>query len=484
MKVLALLLALALAGCAVGPDFTPPAAPGVAGYVRGGDPAQTPVGEGRAQRFVPDAPVPADWWRMFGSAELDRAMADALDANPTLQVAEANLRAADASVHAGAGIFYPQVAAQAGAARQTSTPARLGVNAAPAIFNVLSLGATVSYSLDVFGGNRRAVEGLAAQAEAQRQAVGTAWLALTGNYVNTAIAQAGYAAQIEATEALIRLVRDQVDVTHAQVDAGTATYASELALVTQLAELEATLPPLQQRMDQADHLLATLAGRYPADAAPLDVRLDSLTLPGDLPRVLPADLVRRRPDVMAAQARLHAASADIGVATAAMLPNIVLSAGYGREGTRTADLFRAGGGVWSLAGSLVAPVFEGGTLYYQRQAAVARWEAAQADYRQVALAAFAQVADALQALDHDAVLVDVQDRAQGAAKRLLDSVQANYQAGTAGYLQVLVANAQYQQAIIGYLQARTQRLQDTALLYLALGGGWKPDAAPQASVTP
>jgi NodT family efflux transporter outer membrane factor (OMF) lipoprotein len=471
------MLAFALAGCAVGPDFAPPPVPSVRDYVRGGDAAATPPGEGQVQRFATGAPVPDAWWRMFGSDELDRTVEIAVAANPSLQVAEANLRQADAAVRAGAGVFYPQVAVQAQASRQTTTPVRLGSTVPTGVFNVFTLGATVSYALDLFGGNRRAVESLAAQADAQRYAVGAAWLTLTGTLVNTAIARAGYTAQIAATDELVKVVREQVEITRAQVNAGTATHASELSLVTQLGSLEATIPPLAQRQEQADHLSATLAGRFPSESEPLALALDSIMLPADLPRVLPSELVQRRPDVLAAQALLHAASAEVGVATAAMLPSIALTASYGREGTLPGNLFAAGGGIWGVAASIAAPVFEGGTLYYRRQAAQAQFEAAQANYRQVVLAAFAQVADALRALDHDALTVDAQDRARQAARDLLSEVQANYRAGTAGYLQVLVANAQFEQATIGYIQAHTQRLQDTVALFLALGGGWGRESA-------
>ncbi|QYY32794.1 efflux transporter outer membrane subunit [Cupriavidus pinatubonensis] len=470
---MAVFAVVALCGCAVGPDFVPPEEPAISQYVRGGDASSTPAGDGRAQHFAAGAMVPADWWRMFGSAELDQAVDGALAANPSLQVAEANLRQADAVARSGAGVFYPQVAAQAQASRQTTTPVRLGSSAPPGIFNVFTLGATISYALDLFGGNRRAVEALAAQAEVQRYAVGAAWLTLTGTLVNTAIARAGYAAQIAATDTLVKIVREQVDVTRAQVSAGMTTHASELSLLSQLGSLEATLPPLAQRMDQADHLGATLAGRFPSEAEPLVLSLDSLVLPSDLPRMLPSELVRHRPDVLAAQAELHVAAAQVGVATAAMLPNIVLSASYGREGVQPGSLLGAGGGVWGIAAAAFAPVFQGGTLYFRRRAAQAQFEAAQANYRQVVLAAFAQVADALRALEHDALTVDAQDRARQAAGELMTEVQANYRAGAAGYLQLLVANAQYQQATIGYIQAHTQRLQDTAALFLALGAGWE-----------
>ena len=445
---IAAVLAL-LGGCAVGPDFVRPDPAVPASFTRGGDAVRTTPGDGVSQRFADVSALPADWWRMFGSAALDGAVADALAANPTLQAAQANLR-------------------QAG---PTS------------IFNLFALNATVSYTLDLFGLNRRAVEALSAQADLQRQTLGAAYLALTGNLVNTVVAQAGYAAQIQATTELAALVREQVVITRAQVQAGTAAHASELSLAVQLASLEATLPPLRQKLEQTDHLAATLSGHYPAEGEPVAVTLETSRLPADIPRLLPAELVRRRPDVLLAEAQLHVANAEVGVATAAMFPAITLSVGYGRDSLQIGSLFGGNSAVWSLGAGLTAPLFHGGELYYRRQAAVAQLEAAQAGYRQVVLAAFGQVADALRALEHDGELVAATGQARDLAHEALQELQANFQAGTAGYLQVLVADAQYHQADIGYLQARTQRLQDTVALFLALGGGWDASAA-QAQARP
>ncbi|MGO4813427.1 efflux transporter outer membrane subunit [Cupriavidus sp. 2MCAB6] len=473
---IAAVLAL-LGGCAVGPDFVRPDPAVPASFTRGGDAARTPAGDGVSQRFTDASALPADWWRMFGSTALDSAMDAALAGNPTLQVAQANLRQSEAAMRAGAGVFYPQLDATAGATRQAATPVRFGQSVPSSVFNLFSLTATVSYTLDLFGLNRRAVEALSAQVDLQRQTLGATYLALTGNLVNTVVAQAGYAAQIQATTELAALVREQVEITRAQVRAGTAAHVSELSLAVQLASLEATLPPLRQRLEQADHLAATLSGRYPAEGEPVAVTLETLRLPADIPRVLPAELVRRRPDVLLAEAQLHAASAEVGVATAAMFPAITLSAGYGRDSLQIGSLFGGNSAVWSLGAGITAPLFHGGGLYYRRQAAVAQWDAAQAGYRQVVLAAFGQVADALRALEHDGELVAATRQARDVAYEALQELQANFQAGTAGYLQVLVANAQYHQADIGYLQARTQRLQDTVALFLALGGGWDAGAA-------
>lgn len=472
-----------LGGCAVGPDFARPDPAVPASFTRGGDAAQTPSGDGVSQRFVDASVLPAQWWRMFGSAALDGAMAEALDGNPSLRVAQANLRQSEAAMRAGAGVFYPQLDAAAGATRQAASPVRFGQTVPSAVFNLFSLTATVSYTLDLFGLNRRTVEALSAQVDLQQQTLGATYLTLTGNLVNTVVAQAGYSAQIQATIELAALVREQVEITRAQVQAGTAAHVSELSLAVQLASLEATLPPLRQRLEEADHLAATLSGRYPAQGEPVAVTLETLRLPADIPRLLPADLVRRRPDVLLAEAQLHVASAEVGVATAAMFPAITLSAGYGRDSLQIGALFGGNSAVWSLGAGLTAPLFHGGELYYRRQAAVAQLEAAQAGYRQVVLAAFGQVADALRALEHDGELVAATGQARDLAHEALQELQANFQAGAAGYLQVLVADAQYHQADIGYLQARTQRLQDTVALFLALGGGWDASAA-QAQARP
>lgn len=327
-------VALVVPGCAVGPDFHAPPAPGVDRYLRDGEVAQATSADGVAQRFTA-ATVPADWWHALGSPALDLAMEAAITANPGLQQAQANLRAAQDLLRAGAGVFYPQVAGSADVSRQAAVPARLGQTGVPSLFTLWTLGASISYAVDLFGGNRRAVEALAAQAEGQRYAVAAAYLASTGNLVNAVIAHAAYRAQIDTTRSLIAVVREQMEIAHAQVEAGVVAHASELSLAAQLASLEASLPPLEQKRDQAAHLQAVLTGRFPSEADAVDVALNGLQLPADLPSLVPSELVRQRPDVLAAQARLHQASAEVGVATAAMLPSLTLSADYARMSGRS-----------------------------------------------------------------------------------------------------------------------------------------------------
>jgi len=464
--------ALGLSGCAVGPDFVRPEAPGVTRYTPGPAPRTTVAAAGRAQTFTEGARIAADWWRLFGSAKLDAIVAQSLADNPTLQAAEASLRRSQDNLRAGYGVFFPSIDAGAGVGRERSNPAALGSSQPASVFNLLTLSASVSYTLDVWGGNRRALEGLGAQVEADRVTVLGTYLMLSGNAVNAVIAQAAYRAQIQATRDLVTFEKQQIHVAEAQVQAGTVPQSNVLSLRSQLASTEAGLPALQLKVDQADHLLAVLAGRTPGEYAPVPVALGEISLPTDVPVTLPSELVRQRPDILLAEAQLHAANAQIGVATAAMLPSLTLSAGYGVASNTPGTLLSATSSLWNVGAGITAPLFRGATTWYQRKAAIDAHEQATALYRQAVLAAFQQVADTLRALEHDAEALRAQQEAVDTAEEALKLVQFNYEAGIATYLQVLVADGQYLQTKQGYLQAVAQRLQDTVALYVALGGGW------------
>ena len=466
-------LLLFLAGCAVGPDFVRPTPPEFDHYTQGAQPAGTIAADGRAQRFVPGRAPVADWWRLFVSPKLDAVMDEALVNNPNIQAAQASLRQSQDNLRAGYGVFYPQLDAGFGASREKFSPASFGSSTPSSIFNLFTLSATVSYALDVFGGERRAVEGLQAQVDVQRATLIGTYLTLSGNIVNTMIARAAYVEQIAATEQIITLVKEQVGITETQAHAGTVPYANVLSLQSQLASFEASLPPLKQNLSHADHLLATLAGRAPAQWTPPQVALADLTLPAEVPVSLPSELVHQRPDILAAEAQIHSAGADIGVATAALFPSFTLNGTYGQNSTSMNNLFTSSGNFWSIGADVSAPLFHGGTLWFKRKAAQEEYQQTLATYRQTVLAALAQVADALRALEHDAEALQAQRQALETAEEALRLIQANYQAGIVNYLQILTANGQYQQARIGYLQAQAQRLQDTVALFTALGGGWR-----------
>jgi NodT family efflux transporter outer membrane factor (OMF) lipoprotein len=482
-SILWLLAALA-AGCAVGPNYQRPAAPAVGHYANGADPSATVAAHGAAQRFTPGARVAADWWQLFGSDRLDSVVGEALRANPGLEAAEASLRQSEDNLRAGYGIFYPQAEADAAATRQRFSPLKFGSSGSASIFNLFTLSASVSYALDVFGGERRMIEGLHAQVDLQRATEQATYLTLISNIVNTVVARAAYRAEVDATNQLIELQRQQVQLAQVQVSAGTAPYSNVLSLRSQLASTEATVPQLEQRLSQADDLLATLVGRVPAQWSPPDIGLAELTLPEELPVSLPSELVRQRPDVLIAEAAAHGASANVGVATAALLPSVTLSGSYGANSTTTGQLTAAGGRAWDAGAGLTQPLFEGGTLWFHRKAALDQYLQATALYRQVVLGAFAQVADTLRALEHDAAALKAQDESLASAEEALHLVQANYQAGLNTYLDVLSADAQYHQSMITDLQLVAVRYQDTVALYVALGGGWWTEPARAAAPAP
>jgi len=466
---------LLLSACAVGPDFVRPEAPKVTQYNHGGDPKETVAQAGVSQRFDEGVGPAANWWHSFNSKQLDAAVSVGLADNPGLQAAEASLRQSQDNLRAGSGIFYPQLSATFGQTRQKSSPATIGSSAPANIFNLTTLSSSVSYALDIFGGQRRAVEGLAAQVDQQRALTHGAYMMLTGNIVNTSIAIAAYHAQIDKTSQLIDLEKDQISIAEKQYQAGITTYGAVLTLRLQLKALEAALPPLRQKLSQAENLLATLEGKTPAEFQPPTVLLTDISLPRQLPLSLPSELVHQRPDILASEAQLHAASAGIGVATAALFPSFTLNGNYGQTSHTASNLFNSASNIWGLGANVTAPIFKGGTLRAQRRAANDAYEQSLASYKQTVLSAFAQVADIVRALEHDAEVIAIEARAVKDAKLAMDLLKANYQTGTANYLQVMVTDIQYHQAEINYLQAQAQQLQDTTALYVALGGGWTND---------
>ncbi len=460
-----------LSACAVGPDFVRPAAPDVTQYTTD-QVIETVAADGQTQRFSSGAAMAANWWRLFNSTQLDAMLEQAVANNATLQAAEARLRQSQDILRAGHGVFFPQIGAQLGASRERNAPAQQGLQTQGTIFNLVTLSGTINYALDVFGGERRAIEGMQAQSDYQRHQSQAAFLALSANVVNTAIARAGYGAQLRATRELIALEDQQLQAIEVQVRAGTSPYANVLSQRGLIARNEATLAPLEQKFDQSAHLLATLQGVLPSTASLPDIDLSALTLPLDLPLSLPSDLVRQRPDILSAEAQMHAASADIGVATAAMFPSFKLSGSYGAVGSSIATMSKGSDKFWNIGPSVAIPIFSGGSSWFGRRAAIDAHQAAQATYRQTVVSAFAQVADALTALEHDAQALQAQVDAQRAAAEALQQLQANYRAGLVSYVDVLTADVQFHDASIACLQAVALRLQDTVALFVALGGGW------------
>ena len=457
-------LSISLFRCAVGPDFVRPDAPAVQRF--------TPEKEGGSAPTAEKSKVSERWWQLLHSPQLDQVVEQAMTGNYTLQAALARLRQSEKTLKAGYGVFYPQVDGSFDATRQKSNPQSFGGNFPATIFSLFTLSGTVTYALDIFGGARRAAEGLKAQVEFQRYTAAAAYLTLTSNLVNTLIARAAYQAQVDATMDLVRAQKEEIEITRAQVKAGTTSYSGLLSIEGQLYATEASLAPLQLKLDQTNHLLASLVGKTPSEWTAPGILLSELTLPPDLPLSLPSELVRQRPDILASEAELHYSCAQVGVATANLYPSFNLNATYGQNNRSLGNLFRGGSNFWGLGAGIAAPIFHGGTLRAEKEAAVEAYKASAADYQQTVLNAFTQVADTLRGLEHDREALEAQSKSQAATGEALKLVRVNYRSGVANYIQVLTANAQYLQSRVSYTQAVAQRLQDGVALYVALGGGW------------
>ena len=459
----------------VGPNFHRPAPPQVDRYTAEALPPETASAKGpggAAQRFLAQGEVPRDWWTRFGSEELDALVAEALRANPSVHAAAAALRQAQENTAAQRGSYYPTVQAGFDATRQRNAVGVLAPSLASgtALYNLYTPQVTVSYVPDVFGANRRQVESLAALAEASQYQLDATYLTLTANVVTTAIQEAGLRAQISATERVIALERDSLAVLRRELELGAVAEGDVYAQEAALAQLETTLPPLRRQLQTARDALAVLTGRLPADYTPVRFELDQLVLPTDLPLGVPSQLVERRPDVRAAEAQLHAATAQVGVAIASLLPQVTITGDIGSSATAMGDLFKAGTGFWSVGASLTQTLFEGGTLIHRKRAADAALDQAGALYRSAVLTAFQNVADALHALATDADTLAAASRAEEAAQKSLDVVRHQLELGSVSYLALVNAEQAYQQALISLTQARANRYADTAALFQALGG--------------
>jgi len=481
------------AGCAVGPNFKTPAAPHNAGFTPAGRlPPQTaaaPLPGGQAQRFVDGMDIPGQWWTLFQSARLNALIEQALANSPTLEAAQAALRQANETVAAERGSYYPSVSGSVQSQRNKASGAGFGIPGFPSsyFYNLDSASVNVSYTIDAFGGIRRQVEALQAQAEYEKFALEASYLTLTANIVTAAVTDASLRAQIAATESIAISQQRQLDITQRRVTAGAASKADVLLQQATLQSTLAGLPPLRIQLAQERNLLATYVGSLPSDYADsAELTLDSLTLPGDLPVSLPSKFVEQRPDVREYSALLHEATAQVGIATANMLPQITLTGSFGQEASSFSNIFAPSSNVWSLIGGLTQPIFKGGQLLHQRRAAVAAAQEAAANYKATVLTAFQNVSDTLYALQGDADALAAQTLAERTAADSLTLVQAQYKNGGASYVQVLTSEQTYQIAAIALVKARAQRYADTAALFQALGGGWwnRNDALADVSATP
>ncbi|MFZ0946036.1 MAG: efflux transporter outer membrane subunit [Syntrophobacteraceae bacterium] len=469
-------LLTALMGCAVGPNFQKPVAPKVDGYTPEPLPAQTASSDvhgGEVQRLVQEMDISAQWWTLFHSKSLSDLVEQAIRKNPDLESAQAALRVAWENVYAQEGALWPSIAASYSATGQ-KVPGQLGSPTASGdyTYSLHTAQVTVGYTPDVFGGTRRQIESLKAQADSQCFQLEAAYLTLTSNVVASAIQEAGLRGQIAATGKIIQIETHSLELLKRQYSLGQVARADVVAQEAALAQTQATLPALEKQLAQQRDLLSRLTGRFPCDALTEKFEISSLELPQELPVSLPSKLVEQRPDVRSAEEQMHAASAQIGVAVANRLPNISLSANYGTSATAISQLFTPGAGFWTLGANVAQPIFQGGTLLHRQRAAQAAFDQAAAQYRSTVLTAFQNVADALHAIQSDADAVRAAVAAEKAAAQSLDIARRQLELGDISYLALLNAEQTYQQASLNLAQALSNRYADTAALFQALGGGW------------
>jgi NodT family efflux transporter outer membrane factor (OMF) lipoprotein len=364
-----LLVGLAVTACAVGPDYRRPDAPAVDRFTAEPLPvatASSPVGAGDAQRFLQGREVPARWWTTFGNPELTRRVNTALANSPSVVSAQAALRQAQETARAAGGSLFPAIDAGAGVTRQKpSLLNSAGSAAGTGPFTLYNASVSVGYTLDLFGGVRRGIEAQLAQQDYQQAQLDSTYLTLAGNVVTASLQEASLREQVRATEQIVDWQRKTLDIARKQQQIGATALYDTLAVRSQLATTEASLPPLRAQLAATRNQLATYLGTTPEllDMSPLT--LVSVRLPQDIPVSLPSQLVDQRPDIRATSALLHAASAQVGVATAAMLPQISLSGSAGSQALDRSDLFSAGTGVWSLGLNLTQPLFHGGELLHR-----------------------------------------------------------------------------------------------------------------------
>ncbi len=462
-----------VAGCVtVGPNFQPPQAPTASGYAMAGD-ATAP----ESVQLRPSQTTPQNWWSSFNSPQIESVVADALRNNHTLAQANATLDQARAEASAERGGALPQVNAQAAAVRERINTASFGFTGFPSpTISLYSIGGSVSFDLDLFGGRRRAIETAEARETAQQARVDAAYLTLSGNVVREAILIAGLRAKLAAQDEIVAEDNHSLAMVRRAIEAGGQPPAAANTIEAQSAEDEAAGPGLRQQLAEARHRLALLVGRAPSDWAAPDFDFAQISAPASVPVALPSELVRRRPDILTAEAQLHAATANIGVQTAALYPNLSLNASLLQSAIDPADIFEGTSAGWSVGPSVTAPVFHGGTLRAHVQAANAQQHEALALYQETVLVAFVQIADLIQAIANDQQNVAIENRAVEAADANLRNARVAYRNGAGTLLSAVDAQRQANRARFAAIDAKTQLYQNIAALYVATAADWQKPA--------
>lgn len=479
--------ALSLAGCAVGPNFAQPPAPDVSGYTAGRlvSTGSADVSGGTAQRFASGADVSGVWWRTLRSKQIDALVREAIDNHPDLAAAQAALRQAREVAAADTSALFPSITGDASVTREHVSSAQTGTGSA-SLYTLYNTSVPVSFTPDIFGGKARGIEADLASAEYQRFQLEATYLTLTSNVVSAAITDASYAAQIRVTQEQIDGQRQLVSLLEQQFALGAVSNADVLSQKAQLAQTLATLPPLQKARAQGRNQLMAYLGRLPSQDKGESVRLEALQLPRDLPVSVPSLLVRQRPDIRAAESQMHQASANVGVATANMLPNLTLSASGGSQALALSALYGPQTAAWSVAASVAGPIFDAGSLFHTKESKVAALEQSSAQYRSTVITAFQNVADSLRAIQFDAALLKAQVEAEKTAADSFKIAQAQFKGGSTTFLTVINAEQTLLTARTNRVKAQASRYADTVSLYQSLGGGWwnRMDETPASEAKP
>jgi multidrug efflux system outer membrane protein len=466
VQMTACAVALLCAGCAVGPDYVRPAVPTPAAWQ-----PEAPW----AAASPEDTKVKGDWWTLFGDPTLDQLEQKAASANPTLKSAYEHYAQSQAELGETRAAELPSVGVGAEASRARISANRpllnYGVPNTSTVQNDVQVGMQASYEVDLFGRVRREVE--AAKAETEQSA---------SDFQNM---QLVVAAEVGTTYFEVRELDEQMSVVESMVDyegkaLGFVQHryqdgdASGLDLSQQQAQLDATRTQLELLKDQrarSEHALATLTGT----PAP-DFSLEAGVLPAQIPAIpvgVPSELLQRRPDIAAAERAVAAANAKIGVARSAYYPNIVLSPSIAFESVAGGSIFTASSLLWSLGGSAVQNVFEGGKITAMNRAAEAGYRGTVDDYSATVLKAFEEVQDGMSSMNHMGSASDDATRATASADHVLSIATERYKDGLANYLDVIDA----QQSLLAQERLTTgihgQQLEQCVFLIKALGGGWR-----------
>lgn len=467
---LAVALGLSLSACtAFGPTRTPPKMPAPEHYSVSDQGAQLPTADGVAQTLAAGGhPVP-EWWRAYESDELNQLVEEGLKNSPSLASAQSTLKAAREQLRSQIGnSMLPSIDVGFDPSRQRALGIPILPQAQTYVYNVFAAEVQTSYTLDFFGAAFLADRALASQIKQQAFQLEATRRGLATNIVTAVINTAALHEQVEATERLVELGEQRAQQVAARYKLGSASKDEMLAAEQDAANAAASLPALRAQALIVRHTLAVLLGRAP-DQAPEPLALDSLHLPESVPVSVASDLLHQRPDILAAEAAVHATADEAGAATAAMFPSLTLTAAYGRGGFDWSAFTSPAGAIWSVGASLTQPIFHGGALVARKHQYEATYEAAVSEYKQAVLSAFKNVADTLVSLEEDANTLQQTHRAEVAAHDTQGDTESRYKLGASPFYATLTAGQQYESAHVRYIRARASRLADTAALFDSMG---------------